>query len=321
MFDVTALGELLIDFTFHSQSENHQCLFEQNPGGAPANLLVGLQRLGRSTAFIGKVGQDMQGDFLTAVLQAEQVDTSGLLADPNFYTTLAFVALNPGGERAFSFSRKPGADTQLTPEEIPANLIQQSRLFHVGSLSLTDEPARSATIEALRIANAAGCILSYDPNYRAPLWPSREEATHQMRRLLPYMDVLKISDEEAQLITGFSQPQEAGRQLIELGIPIAAITLGAKGTHVFTGEGDLLVPGFPTTAVDTTGAGDAFWAGFLCALLESNTPVPQITLAQAKEFASFGNGVAALCIQKRGGIPSMPTRKEVDAFLEITSSF
>ena len=316
MFDVTALGELLIDFTQHSISENGQRLFEQNPGGAPANLLVCLQRLGLSSAFIGKVGDDMQGQFLRSVLEAEHVDTTGLLLDPAFFTTLAFVALAQNVERTFSFARKPGADTQLTPQEIPATIIQQSRLFHVGSLSLTDEPARSATLEALRAANTAGCILSYDPNFRAPLWPSKEEATKQMRRLLPYMDLIKISEEEAALITGFSDPKQAGLQLIELGIPIAAITLGAKGTHVFTAEGDKLVPTFPVTPVDTTGAGDAFWGGFLCALLESGTPVPQVTLAQAEAFTTFGNAVAALCIQKRGGIPAMPTRLEVNVFLE-----
>ncbi len=316
MFDVTALGELLIDFTTHSLSENGQRLFEQNPGGAPANLLVCLQRLGLTSAFIGKVGDDMHGQFLSSVLQAEHVDTNGLVFDGSVFTTLAFIALNPQGERTFSFARKPGADTRLTPQEIPKEIIEQSRLFHVGSLSLTDEPARSATLEALRTANTAGCILSYDPNYRAPLWPSKEEATQQMRRLLPYMDLIKISAEESELITGLTTPEEAGPHLISLGIPIVAITLGEKGTHIFTADGGALVPGFAVNVTDTTGAGDAFWAGFLCALLESKVPVPQVTLAQAKEFTYFGNAVAALCVQKRGGIPAMPTRLEVDAFLQ-----
>ena len=202
IYDVTALGELLIDFTEAGTSAAGQRLFEQNAGGAPANVLVALQHLGHPTAFIGKVGQDMHGDFLTSVLEAEGVDCKGLVHSPEVFTTLAFVALAETGERTFSFARKPGADTQLAPEELDRGVIQSSRIFHVGSLSLTDEPARSATLAALKLARQSGCILSYDPNYRANLWPSEAAACKQMRAVVSAMDLMKVSDEECELLTG-----------------------------------------------------------------------------------------------------------------------
>ena len=176
MFSVSALGELLIDFTDAGTSAGGQRLFERNAGGAPANVLVALEKLGHKTAFLGKVGCDMHGEFLRATLEEQGIDTTGLISDPDAFTTLAFVALSPDGEREFSFARKPGADTRITEGELARDVIAASKVFHVGSLSLTDEPARSATLAALEAARAAGCTLSYDPTYRATLWPSVEAA-------------------------------------------------------------------------------------------------------------------------------------------------
>ena len=183
MFSVSALGELLIDFTDAGTSAGGQRLFERNAGGAPANVLVALEKLGHKTAFLGKVGCDMHGEFLRATLEEQGIDTRGLISDPDAFTTLAFVALSPDGEREFSFARKPGADTRITADELARDVIADSRVFHVGSLSLTDEPARSATLAALSAAREAGCTLSYDPNYRANLWPSVDAATADLSSL------------------------------------------------------------------------------------------------------------------------------------------
>lgn len=313
MYDVTALGEVLIDFTEAGVSEAGQALFERNPGGAPANVLVALERLGHPTAFLGKVGDDMHGAFLRATLEREGIDCSGLISDPEAFTTLAFVALGEGGERAFSFARKPGADTRLAPEELARDVIERSRVFHVGSLSLTDEPARTATHEALACARAAGCVLSYDPNYRANLWPSAEAAVAQMRSIVPQVDLMKLSDEECALIAGTPDPEEAAARILAMGPKVVAVTLGAAGAYVRCTEGGVAVAGFPSEVADTTGAGDSFWGGFLAAFCESGRVPDEVTLEDAAAFARFGNAVAALCVRGRGGIPSMPARAEVEA--------
>lgn len=315
MYDVTALGELLIDFTDAGMSPSGQKLFERNPGGAPANVLVALQRLGHSTAFVGKVGCDMHGDFLRQTLEENDVNCSGLVSDPDHFTTLAFVALDPTGERTFSFARKPGADTQLRPEELNRDVLQNTRVLHVGSLSLTDEPARSATLEALRIARDAGATLSYDPNYRASLWPSAEVAAQQMRSVVGMMDLVKISAEETGLLTDESDPIEAARKILAQGPKVVVVTLDADGAMVVTAEGARMVPSFRVDATDTTGAGDSFWGGFLCALLDSGKDVRDLTLDDAASFARFGNAVASLCVQGRGAIPAMPPRGAVEDVL------
>ena len=315
MFSVSALGELLIDFTDAGTSAGGQRLFERNPGGAPANVLVALERLGHKTAFLGKVGQDMHGEFLRATLEEQGIDTTGLVTDPDAFTTLAFVALAPNGEREFSFARKPGADTRITADELARDVIGDSRVFHVGSLSLTDEPARSATLAALACAREAGCVLSYDPNYRANLWPSVEAAMDQMRSVVPQMDLMKLSDEECELLTGEKDPEAAAASLLERGPKVVAVTLGAGGAYVRCAEGGAEVAGFPADAVDATGAGDSFWGGFLAAFCESGKAPAEVTLADAVSFARLGNVVASLCVRKRGAIPAMPTREEAEALL------
>lgn len=315
MFSVSALGELLIDFTDAGTSAGGQRLFERNAGGAPANVLVALERLGHRTAFLGKVGCDMHGAFLRATLEEQGVDTTGLISDPNTFTTLAFVALSADGEREFSFARKPGADTRITPDELARDVIAASRVFHVGSLSLTDEPARSATLEALRVAREAGCVTSYDPNYRANLWPSVEAAVEQMRAVVPQMDLMKLSDEECELLTGEKDPEAAAGALLELGPKVVAVTLGGAGAYVRCADGGATVPGFAADAVDATGAGDSFWGGFLAGFCESGKRPEEVGVEDAAGFARLGNAVASLCVRKRGAIPAMPARAEVEALL------
>lgn len=318
MFDVTALGELLIDFTPSGKSAAGMRLFEQNPGGAPCNVLSALNNCGLKTAFLGKIGNDMHGQFLKETLERAGICTDGLLVDDSVFTTLAFVALNDAGERSFSFARKPGADTMIRPEEVSEKILADSRIFHVGSLSLTDEPARSATLYALKKAKESGCIISYDPNYRAPLWSSKDDAIRGMREVLPFVDVMKMSDEETQLLTGIKEPAEAAAYLVKHGIPLVAVTLGAKGAYVCTKEGGQIVPGFQSQVVDTTGAGDSFWGGFLYQLVKCGKEPADVTLAEAVSFARFANALASLCVEKRGGIPAMPTLDEVEKRLEGT---
>ena len=224
-YDVVALGELLIDFTSSGRSDSGMRIFEQNPGGAPANVLCSLAKMGAKTAFIGKVGDDMHGAFLRETLNEMKVDTQGLMVDPASFTTLAFVELADNGERKFSFARKPGADTQLSQEELPIKLLVDTRIFHFGSLSLTDEPVRSATLQAIVCAKSSGAIISYDPNYRPLLWESRDLAINQMRRVIPFVDVIKISDEETELLTGVKSPEEASQKLLDSGIPCVVVTL------------------------------------------------------------------------------------------------
>lgn len=315
MFDLVALGELLIDFTYHGRSENGMRLFEQNPGGAPANVLCAASNLGLSTAFIGKVGKDMHGDYLRGALEEKGIDTSGLISEKNVFTTLAFVELSETGERKFSFARKPGADTRLSACEVRRELTEGCRIFHFGSLSLTDEPSRSATIKAVKGAKKAGAIISYDPNYRAPLWKSEDEAAERMRSVLPFVDIIKISDEEVGLITGESSPEAAAVKLFEKGISCAVVTLGSNGAYTAVKSASALVPVPDVPVVDTTGAGDAFWGGFLYKLAVSGLRPQEFGKAQLRDFTEFANAVASLCVQKRGGIPAMPTISMVKNFL------
>ncbi len=311
MFDVTALGELLIDFTPCGRSSAGMRLFEQNPGGAPANVLCALSNLGLKTAFIGKVGNDMHGDFLRETLASKNIYTDGLVQDPNIFTTLAFVELSETGERSFSFARKPGADTCLKPEELRKEIIGNTKIFHFGSLSLTDEPARSATLAAIIAAKSAGAIISYDPNYRKLLWHSKNEAKAIMRSVLPFVDVIKISDEESGLLTESQSPEESSQVLIDRGISCVVVTLGPDGALIRTRDSLAQVKAVDCSVVDTTGAGDSFWGGFLYKLIQNNKRPEELTQEDAKDFLTFANAVATLCVQKRGAIPAMPYLEDV----------
>lgn len=311
MYEITALGESLIDFTPSGTSEAGMRIFEQNPGGAPANALAVFAKFGEKVAFIGKVGNDMHGLFLKETMEKAGIDTKGMIISDKVFTTLAFVSLNEQGEREFSFARKPGADTCLMEQEVNVDIIKDSKILHIGSLSLTDEPCRSATFYALRQAKDAGKIISYDPNYRALLWESVESAIAGMRSPLDYVDVMKISDEETKLLTDIEDPEGAAKALLAKGVSLVAVTLGKDGAYVCTKEGGAVVPGFESKVVDTTGAGDSFWGGFLYQLAKSGKRPEEVTLEEAKIFARFGNAVASLCVEKRGGIPAMPTMEQV----------
>ena len=311
MYHIAALGELLIDFTESGVSQSGMRLFEQNPGGAVANVLAAMARLGEQTAFIGKVGDDMHGRFLKETLGNAGIDTTGLVMANDFFTTLAFVALSPNGERTFSFARKPGADTQLRSDELDCEMLTHTRVFHTGSLSLTQEPARSATYEAIDIAKAAGAVISYDPNYRASLWSGKDEAIQFMRSLIVTADIMKVSDEELPLLTGETDPSKAADVLQDQGVRIVAITLGADGAYIRVGKDSKLVPGFRAKAVDTTGAGDSFFGGFLYRFLASGKSLKEVTIDDAADYARFGNATASLCVERRGGIPAMPKLAEV----------
>nr|WP_027872104.1 PfkB family carbohydrate kinase [[Eubacterium] cellulosolvens] len=310
MYDVTAMGELLIDFTPCGTSEAGRTLFEQNPGGAPANVLVAMSKLGLKTAFIGKVGEDMHGELLRQTLINNGVETKGLIEDPDVFTTLAFVQLKDG-ERSFSFARKPGADTQIRADEVNMDILNQTRIFHFGSLSLTNEPARSATIYAVEQAKKAGALISYDPNYRAPLWPSQEAAEQEMRSVIKYVDIMKVSDEETKLLTGVEDPYDAAQILLDQGVKCVVITMGKDGAMLRTERFTVKEPSQTRKVVDTTGAGDSFWGGLLSRFAEEKVTPEELTQQQASDFIRFANIVAGLCVEKRGAIPAMPNRDDV----------
>lgn len=314
MEDITAFGEILIDFTYQGMSESGQKLFEQNPGGAPANVLVCANKLGATTAFLGKAGQDMHGEFLKETIASEGVNTDGFILDEKCFTTLAFVDLTDKGERSFSFARKPGADTQMKVEELETSIIKKSRIFHVGSLSLTNEPSKSATLHGVELAKQEGVIVSYDPNYRASLWESEEVAIKEMRQIVP--DIMKISDEETHLLTSQKGYEEAAKELLEKGVIIVVATLGAEGAYVATKEGGVKVAGFKSKVVDTTGAGDAFWGGILYQIAQGKKRPEEFTLEELSEYTRFANAVASLCVEGTGAIPSMPTKLEVEKRLQ-----
>ncbi len=313
MYDITVFGEILIDFTSQGYSEDGQMLYARNPGGAPANVAVAAQKLGAKTAFLGKAGKDMHGEFLRAVLQKEQVDTSGMILDEDYFTTLAFVEVSNTGERTFSFARKPGADTKIQKEEINVAVLDHTGIFHVGSLSLTDQPARDTTFYALKRAKSKGSIISYDPNYRASLWKDEKTAREHMRSLVPYVDLMKISDEETELLTDHQDVEAAAKALYEQGVKIVAVTLGGKGAYIYSKNGGCEVPGFEVTDVaDTNGAGDSFWGGFLYKISICGKQIEELSKEELEEYARFGNAVASLCVEKKGAIPAMPQLAQVE---------
>ena len=310
--DIVALGELLIDFTEAGSSRDGKKLFEQNPGGAPANLLTVAAHMGYQTEFIGKVGTDMHGNFLKRVLEEERIGTKYLIQDEKYFTTLAFVEIAENGERQFSFSRKPGADTQLCAEELDRKLLGNCKIFHFGSLSLTDEPARTATTEAVEIAKKAGAIVSYDPNYRESLWTDKKKAVETMKSVIPYAEMMKVSDEELVLLTGVEDYSHAAAQLLDMGPKLIAVTLGSEGVLLATRQRQEKVTGFKVQAVDTTGAGDSFWGGFLYCISKAGKSPEMFGIEELKEYVRFGNAVASLCVEKKGAIPAMPTLEEVE---------
>lgn len=310
-FLACALGEMLIDFTMQGRNTQGQRIFAQNAGGAPANVMAALAKLGARTAFIGKAGNDMHGRFLKETLENCGIDSTGFVLDNDYFTTLAFVDIKDDGDREFSFARNHGADKMLKKEEIPLHIIQNSRIVHFGSVSLTDEPVRSTTLYAAETAKEAGCVISYDPNYRKTLWKDERTAKKQMRGMLKYTDLIKISDEETVLMTDEKDYEKAAEALLGQGVKVAVVTLGKTGAYVRTADGGRLVKGFRNKAVDTTGAGDSFWGGFLYRFAHAGKSPEEITVAEAASFADFGNAVASVCVERHGAIPAMPDIRQV----------
>ena len=316
-FDVAALGELLIDFTQCGVNEQGSPVFEANPGGAPANVLAMLKKLGRSCAFIGKVGADSFGDRLEKTLEGAGIDTTGLRRDKAVPTTLALVHTLPGGDRDFSFYRKPGADIMLGREDLDDEILASCRIFHFGSLSLTDEPCRSATEYALAAAKKAGALISYDPNLRLPLWPDEETAREQIAWGLERCDILKIADNEVLFMTG-TEDFDKGAAILKERYPnirLLNITAGADGSYSYFEGLRVFVPACSKGGViETTGAGDTFCASVLNFVLDHG--LTGLTEENLKEMLRFANTAAYIVTTRRGAINSMPERSEVEALLQ-----
>ena len=315
-FDVTALGELLVDMTQSGLSEQGNRLFEANPGGAPANVLAMLRKLGKSCAFLGKVGQDSFGDMLEQTVREAGIDTRGLRRDPEIPTTLALVHTFPNGDRDFSFYRKPGADIRLRGEELDLERVRGCRIFHFGTLSLTDEPCLSATLEAVREAKEAGALLSFDPNLREPLWPSLDAAREQIAWGLGQCDILKISDNEIVFMTGEEDFDVGAAKLQALypNIRLLNVTAGASGSYSYYGELRAFEPACRRGGViETTGAGDTFCACVLNYVLEHG--LDDLTEYDLHEMLRFANTAAYIVTTRKGAIRSMPERKEVERLL------
>lgn len=311
MTEITTIGEVLIDLTQTGVNGQNVPVFAANPGGAPANVAVAAARLGASAAFIGKVGRDGFGAYLTGVLTENGVDASGVRADET-PTTMAVVTVAPGGERSFRFVR--GADALLTEDEVDTALIEGSKVLHFGSVSLTAEPARSATLFAARHAREHGVLVSYDPNYREALWPDREEAVARMCAPLPLADVLKLSDEELPLLTGTDDPAEGTRRLADRGVSLVLLTLGGEGAFWRWQGKTGLVPGVATTVADTNGAGDTFLGAVLSRLVRrGERPLEGLTVRELEDILAFANRAASKTCSRSGAIPAMPTLAELEA--------
>ncbi len=315
MYDVTALGELLIDFACVGADENGYPTLAAKPGGAPANLIAALCAYGSKTAFLGKVGDDAFGQMLVDTMQRIGAETRGIMVDPEVFTTLAFVTVDAHGERSFSFARKPGADTRLRFEELDISLIDECRDFHFGTLSLTHEPAREATKRAVAYAKAAGKWISFDPNLRRMLWDDPEQAREQMLWGLGQADIAKLSDEEADFLWGCA-PEDSLEKLHALGVRLAFVTLGAEGC-LYSGNGArgcVPAPG-GISPVDTTGAGDIFGGSMLSRLLQSGKMLDELGAQELHDAAEFACCAASLSTEQFGGISSVPPMEAILARL------
>ena len=317
-YDVLALGELLIDFTENAVSGQGNPLFEANPGGAPCNVLAMLSKLGKRCAFVGKVGDDLFGRMLRDTVRSVGICTDHLYLDSSCNTTLAFVKTAQNGDRDFSFYRNSGADMMLTADEIPVEAIADSNIFHFGTLSMTHEGVRRATVRALDIAERSGCILSFDPNLRPPLWSSLEDAREQIAYGLGRCHILKIADNELEFMTGTQDFDRGAAMLLERypNIRILNVTAGADGSYCYAFGHRVFVPGFCLGGtIETTGAGDTFCACVLNFLLEHG--MDGLTEAQLTEMLRFANAAAYLVTTKKGALCSMPERQQVEAILAL----
>ncbi len=319
-YDVTALGELLIDFTENGKSAQGNPVMEANPGGAPCNVLALLNRLGHKTAFIGKVGDDMFGSQLADALLEVGIDSSGLIRDKEIHTTLAFVHTFPDGDRDFSFYRKPGADMMLKKEEIPDEIIRGSRIFHYGSLSMTDEPCREATKYAISLARKSGAILSFDPNLREPLWDSLDTAREMIDFGMRNCDILKISDNEVQWFTGLDDLEKGAEEIRKMYQPkLMLMSLGKEGSVAYSGDARAFVkPFLQEHTIETTGAGDTFCGSVLHYVLthcEEGAGIRAFSETELTQMLQFANAAASIITTRRGALRVMPSMEEIEALL------
>ena len=311
MIDVVALGELLIDFAAKSTDAAGYPTMAANPGGAPGNFLAALNAYGRKTAFLGKVGDDTFGHLLLGTLSRAGIETKGILVDDHFFTTLAFVTFDETGDRSFAFARKPGADTQLSWEEIDKSLIDEARVFHFGTLSLTDDPVRTATQKAVAYAKEHGKLITCDPNLRLPLWKSEEAAKEQMLWSLHQADVVKISDNEVEFLWNCTPEEGADKLLSEFGVSLAMVTLGPDGCLLKTKNASFRAACPKVHPIDTTGAGDIFGGSAVSRLLELEKPIDALTEADLAYIGCFAATAASLSTEASGGIPSIPEKESV----------
>ena len=311
MIDVVALGELLIDFAAKSTDAAGYPTMAANPGGAPGNFLAALNAYGRKTAFLGKVGDDTFGHLLLGTLSRAGIEIKGILVDDHFFTTLAFVTFDESGDRSFAFARKPGADTQLSWEEIDKSLIDEARVFHFGTLSLTDEPVRTATQKAVAYAKEHGKLITCDPNLRLPLWKTQEAAKEQMLWSLHQADVVKISDNEVEFLWNCTPEEGADKLLSEFGVSLAMVTLGPDGCLLKTKNASFRAACPKVHPIDTTGAGDIFGGSAVSRLLELEKPIDALTEADLAYIGCFAATAASLSTEASGGIPSIPEKEAV----------
>ena len=314
-YDVIALGELLIDFTMNGQSSQGNNMFEACPGGAPCNVLALLNKMGKKTAFIGKVGRDQFGTLLKNTITEAGIDASYLLAEEKVHPTLAFVHTFPDGDREFSFYRNPGADMMLTEEEVDPEFISRARIFHFGTLSMTHDGVRAATKKAVQAAKDGGCLISFDPNLRPPLWSSLDLAKEQMEYGFSVCDILKISDNEIQFVSGKEDYDEGIAYLQEkYDIPLILLTMGKDGSRAYYKGMRVERPGFSVKTIETTGAGDTFGGSSLNFLLEHD--FNNLTEEEMGEMLTFANAAAAIVTTRKGAIKAMPEREEVELLIK-----
>lgn len=314
--DVVALGELLIDFTENGVSSQGNPLFEANPGGAPCNVLAMLSGLGHTTAFIGKVGNDFFGKQLEEAITEVGIDAKGLLKDNDVHTTLALVHTYPDGDRDFSFYRNPGADMMLTEEEVPVDIVKSARIFHFGTLSMTHERVRLATKKAIAIAQDAGAIISFDPNIREPLWNSLDDAREQVLYGLQQCDILKISDNEIQWLTGEDDFTEGVRWInMRYHIPLILVSMGKEGSRAYYQDKMVEVaPFIQKNTIETTGAGDTFCACVLHYVLEHG--LQKLTDKDLKDMLTYANAAASIVTTRKGALRVMPQPKEIEELIK-----
>ncbi|MBQ3099873.1 MAG: carbohydrate kinase [Clostridia bacterium] len=311
--DVCALGEVLIDFTPAGTSEKGMPLFESNPGGAPANVLAAVNKLGGRSAFIGKIGDDAHGRFLADSMKKSNIDLAGLRIDREIPTTLAFVSLDEKGDRSFSFYRKPGADLMLRSAEVDECLLCDCKIFHFGSVSLTGDPARTATLESAKKAGEAGALVSYDPNYRPLLWDDESTAVAEMKKGFELADIIKVSDYELVLLTGETDLDKGAEILLGYGASLVLISMGPGGSYIANKTASAKLATYDVKTIDTTGAGDAFLGAILSRLCDKTADeISLLDKSELTDILDYGNACGSLTTTKTGAAPAIPTPEEIE---------